>query len=303
MWYAVGTFSRWLVFTALLILVGAIAFRIIVMRAAEDRRPDAPGPGPTETEVARLGAFAGLLLAFGAFGRLAAQLAVFRDPFEPLLSEARLLLGVTTWGSAWMAQVALGIAAWIAFRLVRRGGWAWGLAAPVALAAAATPAFSGHAFGSERLTALAVTGDTVHVVAGGAWLGTLAVMASVTAAARRRGTSPTGERLVRWVGRFSPMALVCAALIGASGVFAAWLHIDAVSSLWTSPYGQRLLVKIGVLGVVLAFGAWNWRRSRGRITLAGDPARLPLSVAFELVAGAAILLITAVLVTTPLPGE
>lgn len=303
MWYAVGIFSRWLVFTALLILVGAIAFRILVLRTAEDRLPDATGPGPTEREVARLGAFAGLLLAFGALGRFAAQLAVFRDPFEPMLSEARLLLGATTWGTAWVAQVALGIAVWLAFLLVRRGGWAWGLVVPIALAAAATPAFSGHAFGSERLTALAVASDTVHVVAGGAWLGTLAVMASVTAIARRRGRAPTSERLVSWIARFSPVALACAAVIGISGVFAAWLHIDTLSSLWTSPYGQRLLVKVGLLGVVIAFGTWNWRRSRGRISLAGDPAGLPTSVALELVAGAAILLVTAALVTTPLPGE
>lgn len=302
MWYAVGTFSRWLVFTALLLLVGAVAFRLRVLRAAEDG-DDADDPGPVELEVARLGAFAGLLLAFGGAGRLAAQLAVFRDPFAPLLSEAWLLIGATTWGRAWMAQVGLGLLAWAAFRLARRGGAAWTPAAFVSVAAAATPAFSGHAFGSERLTAAAVASDALHVVAGGTWLGALAVMASVVAARRGSDAPPTRKALVAWIERFSPMALVSAGLIGASGVFAGWLHIDRWSSLWTSAYGQRLLAKIAILAIVLAFGAWNWRRSQGRIRRGGDAARLPPSVALELIAGAAILLITAVLVTTPLPGE
>ncbi len=303
MWYAAGTLSRWVVFTALLILAGAVAFRVLVLRAAEERPPGSSGPGPSEIEVARLGGFAGLLLVGGAAGRLAAQLAVFHDPAEPLLSQAGVLLGTTTWGAAWIAQVALGLLAWPTFRVARRRGWGWAASAAVAIAAAVTPAFSGHAYGSGRLTAAAVAGDAVHVVAGGAWLGTLAVMASVTAAARRAGTPPGGEKLVVWIDRFSPLALVSAALIGASGVFAAWLHLDPVSSLWMTPYGQRLLVKVGILGVVLALGAWNWRRSRARISLRGDPARLPASVAFELLAGAAILVITAVLVTTPLPGQ
>ncbi|MCG8467004.1 MAG: CopD family protein, partial [Gemmatimonadetes bacterium] len=94
-----------------------------------------------------------------------------------------------------------------------------------------------------------------------------------------------------------------AAIIGATGVFAAWLHLDAVSSMWTTPYGRRLSIKLAVLGVVLACGAYNWKRARERVHASGHAPKLPPTIAIELLAAALILLVTAVLVTTPPPAH
>ncbi|MDX1395680.1 MAG: CopD family protein [Gemmatimonadota bacterium] len=319
-----GVVSRWVVFTGLLVAIGALTFDMWILRPERSAAPAREGAAsgsegadlPDGARVyaagraaAALAALAVALVLLGALGRLAAELAIFRDPFEPWRSELDLLVTGTSFGTAWMWQAGLAVLAFAAFALASRspapmgGGAAWLLALAATLALAVTPAFSGHAAGSAELRGLAISSDVVHVVAGGVWLGTLAIVASVAAGARRRGLPIGRDRLIGWVTRFSPLALVCAATLGVTGVVASWLHLDAVSSLWRTPYGRLLLVKVGVLFVILGFGAYNWKQSRGRIALSGDPARLPKSVAAELAAGLVILLVTAVLVTTPPPGE
>jgi len=313
-----GVLSRWAVFSGLLIAVGAVAFDLWIIRgdassAPEgEREDDSEGGRPfaPAAVAGRLAMVAAGVLILGSAGRLAAEIAVFRDPFESWGSELNLLVTGTSFGRAWMLQFGLGAFACLAFSRASKsrrpaGGptlpWLFALLATLALAF--TPAFSGHAAGSANLRVLAISSDVAHVVAGGAWLGTLGVIAWVASRARAHGEPIPRTLLIGWVARFSPMALVCAAVLGVTGVLAAWLHLDAFSSLWASPYGQRLLIKLGVLGVILGFGAYNWKQSRGRIAVSADPARLPGSVGAELAAGLAILLVTAILVTTPPPGE
>jgi len=301
-----GIAARWAVFTGLALAVGAIAFRTWVIRGA-------PGAGSAARRAARLALIGAFLMVVGAVGRLAAELFVFRDPFEPLWSELRLLVGATSFGSAWRWQVGLGLLACATFGAAARrrssalledgAPLSWALAALVTAAAAFTPAFSGHAIGSPRWSTLAVLSDGLHVIAGGTWLGTLGVIAWVSRGERVAGRPVARERLIEWIARFSPVALACAMAMALTGVFAAWLHLGAIRELWASPYGRWLLVKLAVLGVILGFGAWNWKRSRAHIERGGDPARLPRSVAGELLAALAILLVTAILVMTPPPVD
>jgi putative copper export protein len=313
-----GVVARWAVFTGLLLAVGAVVFDVWILRGDQDSTVD---DGPEEAPVppaafspsraaARLAVWAALLVVLGSLGRLAAEFAVFRDPFEPASAELSLLVSATSFGTAWMVQFGLGVLACMTFLAASRAGpargaakVAWWGALLTTSALAFTPAYSGHAAGSAHLRGLAIGSDVAHVIAGGAWLGTLGVIALVASRARSHGQPISADRLVAWVGRFSPLALICAGLIVTTGVIASWLHLDAVSSLWNSPYGQRLLIKVGVLGAIIGFGAYNWKQSRGRIAVSGDPARLPGSVRSELVAGLVILLVTAILVTTPPPGE
>ncbi len=306
-----GVISRWLVFTGILVAVGAVVFDLWVLRGDPETREDEGDAEafPAASVAARIGALAAIVLLLGAAGRLANELVIFRDPFEPWVAELNLLVTGTSFGTSWMAQFGLGLLAFLAFLAASRGATvrlpvpALVVALLATVGLAITPAYSGHAAGSQEFRALAISSDVVHVAAGGVWLGTLAVIAGVSREARRRGRPIGRERLVSWIGTFSPAALVSAAALGVTGVFASWLHLDAVSSLWTSPYGQRLLMKVAVLSVILAFGAYNWKRSRDEIDLSDEPGRLPRSVTFELAAGLVILLVTAVLVTTSPPGE
>ena len=309
-----GVVSRWLVFSGILVAVGAVVFDLWILRSDPAARvqddPDSSSePFSAGRVAAGIGVLAGLALLLGTVGRLVNEFLIFRDPFEPWAAELNLLVTGTSFGTAWGAQFGLGVLACLAFALASRRsgprvpGPLLGFALLATFAVAATPAYSGHAAGSQEYRTLAIASDVVHVIAGGVWLGTLAVIAGVTRRARRNGHPIGRDRLVAWIGRFSPAALVSATALGVTGLVASWLHLDAVSSLWRTPYGQRLLIKVGVLGVILAFGAYNWKTSRGEIAESDEPGRLPRSVTLELAAGLVILLVTAVLVTTPPPGE
>lgn len=315
MWFLIGTISRWLLFTGLLVAFGAVSFRVAVLRrdggASESRAAgtdaDADGGFDAARAAARIGMVGAALVALGALGRLGSEISVFRDPLGSLGSQVNLLLR-TTWGKAWIGQIVFASVGLAAFALAaeRRGvtraiGWVGAAAAVVLLSY--TPAFSGHAVGAERFVTATIWADGFHVMAGGMWLGTLAVMAGVVREGRRRGDPVTRERLVSWLVAFSPIALGCAAVIGATGLFGAWLHLDAVSSLWAHPYGRRLSLKVGLLLIVVGCGAYNWKRSQGRVEASGNPPRLPATVAIELSLGLALLLVTALLVTTPAPGH
>lgn len=92
-----------------------------------------------------------------------------------------------------------------------------------------------------------------------------------------------------------------------SGVILAWQELGSISALFSSVYGRTLLVKLGLVGAVLAVAAYN-RFRLVPATLAavedaqpatGEPMRRMLStVRCEALGILAVLAVTAVLVNT-----
>lgn len=187
---------------------------------------------------------------------------------------------------------------------MQRSGWR--LAGIGALVLAVTPALSGHAFATSRLTMLAVVSDAGHVLGAGGWLGSLLVLTSIALSAvhpvdpTRRGTVAA-----LLVNRFSQTALFCVALTLITGIVAAWLHVGTWAALWRSTYGRTLLLKLGVLAFVVAVGAYNWRIVQPALAreATGSVQSLRRSATLELICGAAVIVVTAILMATPIPTE
>jgi putative copper export protein len=59
--------------------------------------------------------------------------------------------------------------------------------------------------------------------------------------------------------------------------------------------------KLVVVGVVLGLGAWNWRRVRPSLGTEGGALKIRRSASTELAFAALVLLLTAILVSTPSP--
>ncbi len=185
------------------------------------------------------------------------------------------------------------IAAFI-FAFRRTGGY-WAPAALLAVAFALRDIVTGQ---WTRLV------NPLHEVGASLWLGTLLVFVVAGLPAILRSAMPSDRRrafVATLVTRFSRLALVAAALLGLTGIVTAWLHLKYVAALWTTPYGYALDAKLAVVLIVIAFGAWNWRRVTPKL-VAGDATHaLRRSSNIELAFAAIVLLLTAVLVSLPSP--
>jgi copper transport protein len=146
--------------------------------------------------------------------------------------------------------------------------------------------------------------NPLHEVAASLWLGTLLVLlvAGLSTVLRRAVASEERGRLVReMVSRFSPLALTAAALLGITGVTTAWRHLKHLDALWTTPYGFALDAKLCVVAIVVALGAWNWRRMAPQLGDEPSAVAIKRSATAELSFAAVVLAITALLVSLPSP--
>ncbi len=290
--------GRWLGFLALFSLIGAVAFKFAILnRMNRSADPADPFAHIASVGAATYGLFAAVALIVSAVIRLYGETLAMQD--APLSA----ILFLSGWGWVWLAQMSACLIAIAAFRVAHRTTNAgWRTALVCALILGATPSFSGHAIAGDQAL-FSVPLDILHVIAGSVWLGTLSVIVivGVAAAAKTPGTIGLGARVAGMINVFSPVGLFCGGTVVATGVIASLLKLRPLSRLWTSDYGIALMVKLALVVVLFGAGAWNWRRIKP--TLGADAAVPPLirSARLELLIGALVLAVTAVLVAMALP--
>jgi putative copper resistance protein D len=145
--------------------------------------------------------------------------------------------------------------------------------------------------------------NSVHALVAALWIGTLAVLvfAGLMTVLREAAPGARGSIVADMVNGFSPLALRCGVLLVLSGLTTAWLHLKPLSSLWTTPYGYALLVKLVLVAIVFGLGAWNWRRQRPRLGDDAAAGRIRRSSTMELAVATLVLMVTAILVSLPSP--
>ena len=259
-------------YAALVGLIGASLFVLLLLR-----RLRALGLGSDQfaedaaDRARRLALVGAWVLVLATPARLIAQ-AVSVD-VERLDGARRDHGGAPGW-RRWPGAVAA-LAALLGARqvAVRR----WRIAGAGAVLVAAGFAFSGHAAVGDRISrSLSIAADIVHLLAAGAWVGTLAAVALAgIPAAMRAPEGARGAIAAALVNVFSPLALVSAGALAVTGTFAAWEHIGGIGALLHTDYGQALLWKLGAVAVVAAIGAVNWRLLAPEARIRGGGARHP----------------------------
>ena len=290
---------RWGTFVALLAVIGAVAFRLLVLGRLRKEEELVAAAAP---RAAQLGLWAAALLLVAAFLRLAAQSVAILGDAAGADRIGGIVLG-TLWGMGWMLQVGGTLLALAGFILARRGAdLGWLFAALGAVILAFFPALSGHAASTGTLQSVSIVADGLHVFGAGGWLGSLlfVLVVGLPAAAR---SDPRGKRgaLAAMVAAFSAIALAFVSIVVLTGLLASWIHLGSFSALTASRYGKTLLVKLAVVVLVAVAGHFNWRRLGPALKDGEGSARLQRSAAFELAAGLLVLAVTAALVATPLP--
>jgi len=287
---------RWAYFLSLALLLGGLGFRLLVGReelppAAERRFYAIVGLGVVAT--LEVGIVAFILRAEDAL-----QLPFVRLLYGDLSS----ISSGTRFGIAFIAMT-LGYALVAAFVflawLTDRRFLLWP-ALVLGIGFASGLSLSGHSAvdpGSSWRSELA---DWAHLSAAALWIGGLVQLAFVV--------WPKAPLLRRTaLLRFSRLAGGLIAIVLSAGIYLSIVRLPQLSDLWTAGYGRVLLVKLGLVGLALTWGAVHHFVAQsvraGTTGLSEGPilTRLPRSLAGESAVGMAILLAAAVLVDSKPP--
>jgi len=273
-------------FVGYFLAIGAVGFRFGVVRRTR-------GISDEAKEILR----ADKAAVFGMIGVLLIGLALVGGPYINAITHNKTFAESLPKNlSAFEFKLAMLALALVGFALVRvASSVGWTLAAIGILFAVLQPIYTGKLSGKV---------NAVHILAASTWLGTLLVLTMIgirgviksAAAGQQRA-----ELVYDLVNSFSPLALTAATIVGISGLTTAWLHLKRVSSLWTTSYGLTLIVKLILVGIVVALGAWNWRRVRPSLGDEGSELTIRRSATMELTFAALVLIATSVLVTLPSP--
>ena len=115
--------------------------------------------------------------------------------------------------------------------------------------------------------------DVLHVLAMSVWIGGLVALVVVLPAATRALANGDRTRLLAAVlVRFSPLALACRDVCcWRPGSCSRYVHVRSLDNLIDTGFGRAVLIKIGLLLVLIALGAYN--RSRALPRLRRSPPR------------------------------
>lgn len=243
-------------------------------------------------------------LAAASLSAIAAQSSLFAGSLTGGLDiEALRAVGLgMDIGKAALVRAAAAIFAMALLIILPAGRVSWIATAFMGTLATASLAWMGHAAAGEGASGnVHLISDIVHVLAAGAWIGALfgflqLLMAKPTT---RGGRSAIHSAL----HKFSGAGSVLVALLVLTGLINSWMLVgpDKVAALWTTQYGQLLLLKLALFAAMIVLAAVNRFRLTPQLGQAiGDQerapqaiARLRRSISLETAAGAAILFLVA----------
>ena len=285
--------ARWLGYVALFVVVGVSVLRLIAHRfRAEEHDMRAR----IRDRARQVGLGAAVVLLAACLLRLWLQVRSVGEPGAPM-DWAMLgpILRGTTWGHGWIWQAGAAAVSLAGFALSRHVTAGWALAAVGALAAIGAAPLTGHATEHPWGTIAGALIQSLHLLAGAVWLGTLAAIVSVAYPAVR-GDARREQILATIVHGYSPVALVGGLVAIGAGVVLALAYVGSIAALTGTAYGRVLLLKVALLLGVAGTGAYNWRRVRPAMGAEPGAARLRRSATAELAIGTLLLGVTGVLV-------
>ena len=244
--------TRWVVFASLALLLGVVAFGVLVFPR-----------GRTSRWTRRLawtgwiGLAVATVLGLLLYGPYVAGLGLGEVFSSSLLGETfeqRL-------GEVWAIRLALLVLALpVLLAFLRRvpdsdeprrlGAWWVPAAILLGIALAATPGLAGHASSGDWQTAAEIS-DTLHVLSMAIWLGGLVAVAAVLMPGR--GAAELRATLPRW----SRLALGCVIVIVATGAFQTWRQVGGLEALRSTDYGRILIVKLVLFAAIMVLAAFS----------------------------------------------
>ena len=178
------------------------------------------------------------------------------------------------------------------------------ICAMLAAGLAGSLAWAGHATATEGIDGTVhLTGDALHLVAAGAWLGALWPLAILLGSARRTCDPLSIAIAHQATRRFSVLGMISVAVILVTGVINTYEILGTLAFSIGTDYNRLLLAKIGLFIAMVCIAAVNRQRLTPRLSSEGDRLRairqLERNSLIETGLGLLILAIVAVLGRIP----
>lgn len=253
-------------YLSILFFAGSVVFR----SGVAVRYPTARVLGQMNTIALIIATLSGAaLLPLSAIRVLGEPLTTLFDPGAWIIA---VVPGLT------LQVVAMSLLSWTAaaFQLAR-SRFARIMATILAMLSALTPVLHGHTRSTQPLW-LMLGSDAVHLLAAAVWTGGLTGLALTLRAGYRTHRGSTGALLTasafpasvvgneaelsaedgaQILRRFSAVALASMAALTLTGIAMAWTILDGPESLWGTPYGLTLLLKLSLATAVAMLAVWN----------------------------------------------
>ncbi len=262
-------FMRWIVLLGGLSVLGVLMLWLVVLR------PPLVAMSDTEDLLARVRdrtdkiVLAGIVVALlGSLGHLLVQASSVHEVslLDALGEPVRFVITETEWGRGWLQRISLLIGAlgptWALLRLrsapsERRDTILWISALLVTALAMATLSTTSHGAATPGIELAATVNDYIHLLAAAFWVGGLFGLALILPVVFSH--SPEGkirQVILAFLPRFSLVAGLSVIALIVTGLYSAWAQVTVLPAL-TVPYGQTLIAKTALVGVLLIFGATN----------------------------------------------
>ena len=266
-----------------LLALAAPILALVVLLPARDRAALTSAAGRLSDDLlqscARCAALGALVAALACFLNLVVQVAEFEGVTVLAGADAALVWRFATATTVGRLAVARGLlllvasaVLWSTRRSPRRARTraAWLLPLLLSATAILAAASVSHAAAQPVDRVAAISFHFLHLAAAATWVGILGNLF----AARRLLLAADDPEQVRFVaaivGRFSPLALLAAGTLLATGFAGAWFYLGTPAALLTSSYGLTLLTKLILLAILLAGGFVNYRIVRPALLRLAD---------------------------------
>lgn len=293
---------RWLQYGGGVVLLGAPLFLLYSFKDAD--APNLEWSRPT----LRLAA---IIVALGSLAALVAQTAVMAGSLSEAVKPASLSFMVTgtALGMAMVVRAAAALLGLVALVALKPGRALWSVTAALGLIVAASFAWTGHGAATEGLGGpIHLVANIIHAVAAALWLGALAALTALLL--RRAGPDLAIHRALHGFAGLGTLAVLMLVL---TGLVNSWFLIgpERVASIAGNLYGQLLVAKLVLFGLMLALAASNRFRltpTLGSALETGQPSvaamsALRRSLLVETGLGLALIGVVAVMGTLPPPAS
>jgi copper transport protein len=196
------------------------------------------------------------------------------------LSTVRSLILDSPAGTVWIIRIATSITiaalAFLYFVLAKRADVQTKSSSAILLAilvAGAASIFSNsmlsHNSAATFLPSVAVFADWLHFMAVSAWVGGLFYFSAVLLPSIKseKKADESSYHLSIILPRFSLIATASLGIIGVTGVYMAWIHLHTLDSIFYTPYGNNLIIKLSAALPMVLLGAYHQVKLHGSILL------------------------------------